>query len=56
VTGSEHPDPGQLADNRDELGWDRDAHGRMADHAAPDDAVPTVAYEDPAEAGDAPQD
>ena len=42
----ELPAHDQLADDLDELGWDRAAHGRMADHA--DDApVPTVAY-DPA--------
>lgn len=37
----------QLADADDELGWDRDVHGRMVDAAAPDDAVTTVPY-DPA--------
>ena len=35
-----------LADADDQLGWDRDLHGRMADAAAPDDAVPTVPAED----------
>lgn len=25
----------QLADDADELGWDRDKHGRMADFAVP---------------------
>lgn len=28
-----------LADPEDTLGWDREKHGRMADAAAPDDAV-----------------
>jgi hypothetical protein len=37
----------QLADGDDELGWDRELHGRMADAAAPDDAVTTTPY-DPA--------
>ena len=32
-------DPDHLA------GWDRDRDGRMADHAAPDDAVVTVPYD-----------
>ena len=32
-------DPDHLA------GWDRDRDGRMADHAAPDDAVATVPYD-----------
>jgi hypothetical protein len=26
------------------IDWDRDRDGRMADYAAPDDAVPTVPY------------
>ena len=41
------PPHDQLADDQDELGWDREKHGRMRDHAAPDDAVETVPY-DPA--------
>lgn len=32
----------QLADDQDQLGWDRRVHGLMADHAAADDAVATV--------------
>lgn len=43
----ELPAHDRLADDQDELGWDVDAHGRMADSAEPDDAVPTVPY-DPA--------
>jgi hypothetical protein len=37
------PDPGQLADSTDELGW---GHDTFADHARPDNAVPTVAAAD----------
>jgi hypothetical protein len=33
----------ELADEDDELGWDRDQHGRMVDHAAP--APKTVPYD-----------
>jgi len=40
-----NPPPDQLADDRDEDGWDRDKHGRMLDHQAGDDAVRTVPYE-----------
>ncbi|MHB1063518.1 MAG: hypothetical protein ACYC1Z_03330 [Georgenia sp.] len=29
----------------DTLGWDVDRHGRMADHATEDDAVPTEPYD-----------
>lgn len=42
----ELPAHDQLADDNDQLGWDRDLHGRMADYAAPDDAVPTVPAEE----------
>lgn len=37
------PDPplDQLADDDDQLGWDRDAHGRMRDQDTDDDVVPT---------------
>lgn len=46
------PDPelpahDQIADPLDELGWDRDKHGRMRDHAD-NRPVPTVPY-DPAD-------
>lgn len=44
---NELPAHDQLADADDELGWDRELHGRMVDAAAPDDAVGTMAY-DPA--------
>jgi hypothetical protein len=37
----------QLADDRDELGWDRSVHGLMAD-AATDEEPETVPY-DPAD-------
>lgn len=43
----ELPPHDQLADEDDELGWDRSLHGLMADAAAPDDAVTTEPY-DPA--------
>lgn len=39
---SDTPKLTELADSDDQLGWERDKHGRMADAAAPDDAVPTV--------------
>lgn len=35
------PPHDQLADEDDELGWDRDEHGRMADYATGDEAVQT---------------
>lgn len=38
----EYPRLTELADSADQLGWDRERHGRMADYGAPDDAVPTV--------------
>ena len=41
----ELPAHDRLADEDDESGWDRAEHGRMADYAAPDDAVETVAYD-----------
>ena len=39
----------RLADERDELGWDREQHGRMADHASDDEpeTVPYDPYADP---------
>lgn len=43
----ELPPHDQLADDQDQLGWDRELHGRMVDFAGPDDAVETVPY-DPA--------
>lgn len=36
----------QLADDADELGWDREAHGRMVDYATDDEPL-TMRY-DPA--------
>lgn len=35
------PAPDQLADDHDQAAWDRDKHGRMADHATTDDTVTT---------------
>lgn len=35
----DYPPPGELADADDTLAWDRERHGRMADHATPDDTV-----------------
>lgn len=32
-TEDEWPEPGVLADEDDELGWDVDVHGRMVDEA-----------------------
>lgn len=40
------PAAGELADDHDADDWSRDRDGRMADHAAPDDAVATVPWED----------
>lgn len=41
------PDPplDQLADDDDQLGWDRDTHGRMRDQDDDDDAVPTQPWQ-----------
>lgn len=36
----EYPPLGELADENDTLAWDRERHGRMADHARPDNTVP----------------
>jgi hypothetical protein len=36
------PALGELADEDDQLGWNREQHGTFAEHAAPDDAVMTV--------------
>lgn len=41
---NEYPDQDKLADDEDELGWDREKHGRMKDAAKPDDNVRTVRY------------
>lgn len=38
------PGPDVMADDHDQDGWDTGRHGRMRDHAAPDDAVPTVPW------------
>lgn len=37
-----YPPANMLADDDDELGWDHERDGRMADYATADDAVPTV--------------
>lgn len=42
---NELPPHDQLADEDDELGWDRELHGRMVDAAAPYDAVTTEPYD-----------
>ncbi len=36
------PRADELADEHDEDGWDSARHGTFAEHAQPDDAVPTV--------------
>jgi hypothetical protein len=36
------PPLGELADAEDDLGWERERDGLMADAAAPDDAVATM--------------
>lgn len=38
-TSNESPAHGELADDDDQLSWDRARDGRMAEHAAADDAV-----------------
>lgn len=43
------PPPDQLADEHDQLGWDRDLHGTFADYATDDNAVPTVPAPDPSD-------
>lgn len=41
-----NPDPGQLADDQDELDWTVKTHGRMLVHATePDDEPVTVPWE-----------
>lgn len=48
-----HPAAGELADDNDELSWDRARDGKFADYATPDDTVPTVSGDDYlAETGD----
>lgn len=42
----EYPAPDELADERDQEGWNRDVMGTFADHAADDDAVLTVSADD----------
>jgi hypothetical protein len=46
VTSPDHPAPDELADDRDEDGWDRARHGTFADYATADDAVTTVPAEE----------
>jgi len=41
----EFPAPDELADEDDQLGWDHDRDGNMADYATADDAVKTTDYE-----------
>lgn len=36
------PPLGALADDDDQLGWDREKHGTFAEHATPDDTVRTM--------------
>lgn len=38
------PAPDELADEDDELGWDRSVHGRMRDQDTDDHAVPTESW------------
>lgn len=40
------PDPYSLADEHDDRDWDVALHGRMRDHAAPDDAVQTIPWQE----------
>lgn len=44
MTDKENPPLDQLADDEDELGWDREKHGRMRDYATPDDTIQTKPY------------
>lgn len=39
------PAPDELADDRDELGWDVERHGRMREHATADEPT-TIPWED----------
>lgn len=39
------PPHDQLADEDDELGWDREKHGKMIDAATEDNTVATVEYD-----------
>ena len=44
-TEHENPAPDRLADDSDQLDWDRAEHGRMADHATgPDDEPETIPW------------
>lgn len=40
------PPLGELADENDTLGWDREKHGTFAEHAADDDMVQTMSADD----------
>lgn len=42
----QNPPLDELADENDTLGWDREKHGTFAEHAADDDAVPTMSADD----------
>lgn len=39
-----NPDPSELADDLDDLDWDRAKHGRMLAAATPGDTVTTVPF------------
>lgn len=43
---NQNPDPKELADEEDELAWDREKHGKMRDHSMPDNFVETVSWEE----------
>lgn len=42
---STFPDPEMLADDKDELAWDREKHGKMIDFATPDGVVGTQIWD-----------
>ena len=43
---NEFPAPDELADEDDQLSWNRERDGKMADHATPDDVVKVTDYEE----------
>jgi hypothetical protein len=45
TTPEQLPKHDKLADEHDQLGWDRDKHGRMRDYATDDAEVRTVPAE-----------
>jgi hypothetical protein len=44
MVDKDFPAPDELADEDDQLSWDHERDGRMADHSADDDAVKVTEY------------